>query len=154
MQITNILRDVGEDRQQLGRVYLPVEHLQAFGLSPDDLLGDAIGGGPKPAYRALVESIMAQAESLYDEAEAGIEALPANVRAGIGAAARMYREILNEVRAAGYDNLRQRAVVPLSRKLRLLVQDDYDRRKERLTAPARDARGPTGAPLRRAADAP
>lgn len=134
MQITNILRDVGEDRKQLGRVYLPMEQLDTFGLAPDDLFGQAVGGGPKPAYRALVESIMAQAEALYQQAEDGIESLPGNARTGIHAAARMYREIMNEVRAAGYDNLRQRAVVPLSRKLRLLVQDDYDRRKELLTA--------------------
>jgi phytoene/squalene synthetase len=134
MQITNILRDVGEDRRRLGRVYLPREVLSSHGLSPDDLLGPALGGGPKSAYAALAESVMAQAEHLYAEAEAGIEALPDDVKPGIAAAARMYREIMNEVRAAEYDNLHQRAVVPLTRKLRLLVQDDYARRKQRLIA--------------------
>ena len=134
MQITNILRDVGEDRRRLGRVYLPRETLDQHGLSPDDLLGSSLGGGPTAAYAALAESIMAQAEYLYAEAEAGIAALPDDVQSGIAAAARMYREIMNEVRAAEYDNLHRRAVVPLTRKLRLLVQDDYARRRNRLIA--------------------
>ncbi|NNF57868.1 MAG: phytoene/squalene synthase family protein [Rhodothermaceae bacterium] len=134
MQITNILRDVGEDQRRLGRVYLPRETLDQHDLAPDDLLGPALGGGPNAAYAALAESIMAQAEHLYTEAEAGIATLPDEVKTGITAAARMYREIMNEVRAAEYDNLHRRAVVPLTRKLRLLVQDDYARRKDRLIA--------------------
>ena len=97
-------------------------------------LTSALGGGPKAAYAALAESVMAQAELLYAEAEAGIEALPDDVQSGIIAATRMYREIMNEVRAAEYDNLHRRAVVPLTRKLRLLVQDDYARRKQHLIA--------------------
>lgn len=133
MQLTNILRDVGEDRLQLGRVYLPLEALVAHGLSSDDLLGPALDGRPKAAYRALIESVAAQAEGLYAEAEVGINALPGSARTAIMAAARMYREILNEVRQAGYDNLSRRAVVPLRRKLRLLVHDDYAPRKARLT---------------------
>ena len=56
------------------------------------------------------------------------------------AAARMYREILNEVRAAGYDNLGRRAVVPLGRKLRLVVHDDYARRRARLVEIGGDGR--------------
>lgn len=135
MQLTNVLRDVGEDARRLGRVYLPQEAMADHGLTPDDLLGHALDGGPTAAYTALVESVAAQAEALYGEAEAGIEALPGSVRTGIRAAARMYREILNEVRAAGYDNLRRRAVVSLGRKLRVVVHDDYARRKARLTVP-------------------
>lgn len=142
MQLTNVLRDVGEDIHRLGRVYLPRETMERHGLTPDDLLGDALDGGPTAAYTALVESVAAQAEGLYDEAERGIEALPSGARTGIRAAARMYREILNEVRAAGYDNLRRRAVVPLRRKLRLLVHDDYARRKRRLRVTAGAAAPP------------
>ena len=48
----------------------------------------------------------------------------------------MYREILNEVRQAGYDNLSRRGVVPLRRKLRLAVHDDYGRRRARLVRPS------------------
>ncbi len=130
MQLTNILRDVGEDVVRLGRVYLPDDALRRFAVTRADLLGIARNGhGPSRDYAALVESVMATAERLYDEAEAGIEALPRQSRAGITAAARMYREIMNEVRATGYDNLRHRSIVPLRRKLRLVVQDDYAARR-------------------------
>ena len=63
---------------------------------------------------------------------------------GIAAAARMYREIMNEVRAAGYDNLRRRNYVGLPRKLRLVVHDAYDRRKAQLVSDEE----PSFAPLR------
>ncbi len=125
MQITNILRDVGEDRRDLGRLYLPIDALEKHGLLPASL-------APTPAYAALVESLMELAETRYTRGLAAIAALPRSVRRGITAAARMYREILNEVRAHGYDNLTRRAIVPFRRKVTLVLRDDYDRRKRRL----------------------
>ena len=128
MQITNILRDVGEDRG-IGRCYLPRETMARFGVA----LADLDRGAVTPAYAGLWEHLAGQAEALYDAAAPGIRALPRRSRAGVQAAARMYREILNEVRASGYDNLTRRGVVPLQRKLRLAVHDDYRRRRDRLT---------------------
>lgn len=125
MQITNILRDVGEDRRDLGRCYVPENYLACFGFSPETL---ACG----PRYAALCEDLMTLAEARYDEAFAAIDGLPARVQTGVRVAARLYREILNEVRAAGYDNLSRRAVVPLSRKLRLVLHDGYVGRREAL----------------------
>jgi 15-cis-phytoene synthase len=132
MQITNILRDVGEDIRRLGRVYLPFDLLEEHGV-PHEALRRAAAGGDTPAgYPRLMEAVMGIAEGFYARAEPGIRALPVRSRVGIAAAARMYREILNEVRASGYDNLRQRNIVDLPRKLRLVAQDDYGRRKSRL----------------------
>ena len=128
MQITNILRDVGEDVRRLGRVYVPTSGLAARGLGPADLEGDR----PPEGYGALMEELMEAAEAHYAEGFEGIARLPAKARTGIYAAARMYREIMNEVRARGYDNLTHRAYVPLPRKLRLVLQDGYARRKRRL----------------------
>lgn len=125
MQITNILRDVGEDRRALGRVYVPARLLDAHGLTPAALDADA----PPPGYAALSEALMALAEQYFERGLASVDTLSPRVQPGIRAAARMYRDLLNEVRAAGYDNLTRRAVVPLSRKLRLLLQDDYATRK-------------------------
>ena len=128
MQITNVLRDVGEDCCDLGRCYLPADELAARGLD----VGRMVEAGPPPpaAYGALVESLMAEAEALYDEAERGITDLRPAAQAGIRGAARMYREFLNAVRAAGYDNLSQRVAVPLGRKLRVLLRDDYAARRD------------------------
>ncbi|MDX1531693.1 MAG: squalene/phytoene synthase family protein, partial [Rhodothermales bacterium] len=56
MQVTNVLRDVGEDLQELGRLYLPQRLLDAHGLTRTDLLGVARNGhGPDAAYARLVE---------------------------------------------------------------------------------------------------
>lgn len=127
MQITNILRDVGEDLDVLGRTYLPTESWLRFGLPT--------GGRPEPndsRYRSLLESLMSEAEGRYRIGMEGIDGLDRSARLGIRAAARIYREILNEVRAAGYDNLSRRAVVPLSRKLARIARDGYGARKRRL----------------------
>lgn len=128
MQITNILRDVGEDHRVLGRVYLPQHLLSDFGIALDQMPTT-----PSPAYAALLETLMATAEALYDEGLAGIGILPWRMRTGIRAAARMYREIMNEVRANGYDNLSRRAIVPGWRKSALVLRDTFARRKEQLT---------------------
>ena len=128
MQITNILRDVGEDWRDLGRTYLPADALRQRGL---DLAEIAVSAPPVPdAYRDLVRELMARAEALYDTAEAGIGALRPAAQAGIRASARMYREFLNAVRANGYDNLSRRAAVPMRLKLAAAV-GGYERRRAR-----------------------
>ena len=130
MQITNIVRDVGEDIDELDRVYLPERWLDTRGVSLEALRAARVSEG----YAELLEAAMALAEQRYEESFAGVAVLPFRSRYGIRAAARMYREIMNEVRANAYDNLSQRAYVPLRRKLSLLVYDGYDRRKHRLTS--------------------
>ncbi|HEX8386886.1 MAG TPA: squalene/phytoene synthase family protein [Rubricoccaceae bacterium] len=136
MQLTNILRDVGEDWRDLGRVYLPLDALAGAGLTPNALVPGLLDVPDLRArYAAIVEGVMAEAERLYALADAGIRDLHPAAQAGVRAAARMYREILNEVRAARYDNLSRRAVVPLRRKLRGAVLDGYAGRRARLAPP-------------------
>jgi phytoene synthase len=77
---------------------------------------------------------MTVAERRYRASYEGVAALPFRTRVGIRAAARMYREILNEVRANEYDNLNERAYVSFGRKLLLVAYDNYDWRKARLRA--------------------
>lgn len=130
MQLTNILRDVGEDWRDLQRVYLPADSLSAAGI---DIAGLSAGDAHWARYVELVEGLMTHAESLYDKADAGIQDLRQASQFGIRSATRMYREILNGVRANGYDNLTQRAFVPLRRKLWLIGNgDSYSARRTRL----------------------
>ncbi|MEZ4834594.1 MAG: phytoene/squalene synthase family protein [Caldilineaceae bacterium] len=70
MQLTNILRDVGEDLGR-GRVYLPTEVLAKYGLTAETLAQD-VG---KPSYRRLMQDLVALARSWYAEAEDGIASL-------------------------------------------------------------------------------
>jgi phytoene synthase len=132
MQITNIVRDVGEDIDDLDRVYLPKQWLDAHEVPLAALRTARVDDG----YPDLLERAMRTAEQYYEESFEGIASLPFRSRHGIRAAARMYREIMNEVRANGYDNLSQRAYVPLRRKLWLLVYDGYQRRKKQVSAVA------------------
>lgn len=128
MQITNIVRDVGEDIERLDRVYLPTDWLTAHGVSRRALAnGRRVSG-----YVRLLERTMSTAEEHYQKSDQGIAALAFRSRVGIRAAARMYREIMNEVRANEYDNLNRRAYVSFGRKLLLAGVDTYNWRKARL----------------------
>ena len=130
MQITNIVRDIGEDLHLLDRIYLPRTWLHEHDLSTEDLRRST----PAASYPLLMETVMETAEMFFEEGIAGIRMLPRPMQTGIRAAARMYREIMNEVRARHYDNLTHRAYVPLPRKAAVVLHDGYERRKARLLA--------------------
>lgn len=115
LQLTNILRDVGEDGRR-ARLYLPLDEIEHFGLREEEILAGQID----ERYRALMRFQVARAERLYDEAWPGIAMLHPDSRFAVGAAATVYRAILPAIVANGYDNHRHRAHVPLWRKLSLL----------------------------------
>ncbi len=117
MQLTNILRDVGEDIAR-DRVYLPWTLLESYGLSVDLLAELSATDEPLPVeYRAAMEELIAAAEDYYEHARPGMEVLPAFFRRPVAAAAEAYRGIHEEVRRNDYDNLRRRAYTSLGRKL-------------------------------------
>lgn len=117
MQLTNILRDVGEDLS-LGRVYLPAEVLTRYGLSRADLERGVV----TPEYRAMLRDLTAQARAWYAEGRAGIPLLRGRARLAVATAARAYEGILDDLEAAGYDNFNRRAYVSGRRKLMMLPQ--------------------------------
>jgi 15-cis-phytoene synthase len=117
MQLTNILRDVGEDLQR-GRMYLPVTALEGYGLTIDDL--EAMRRGDRkvdPPYRALIEELIAVADADYDRAADAIPRLPIEFRRAAGVASAVYRGIHTAIRRNGYDNLRRRAYTTRSEKV-------------------------------------
>lgn len=115
MQLTNCLRDVGEDLAR-DRVYLPADLMAANGVTVDDLRHDARG----PGYRRLMEDLAHEAERRYEVGLAGLVHLRHH-RTAIAYASLQYRGILDELRAGGWDNLRRRAVVPTPRRAGLLA---------------------------------
>jgi phytoene synthase len=112
LQLTNILRDIGEDAAR-GRVYVPLEDLERFGLSDDDILN----GRHDDAFRALMRFEIDRANAFYSESWPGIALLDADGRLAIGAASEIYRGILGKIHRIDYDVFRQRACVPLAEKL-------------------------------------
>jgi phytoene synthase len=122
MQLTNILRDVGEDLAR-GRLYLPLDLLAKHGLPPDGLANAAARGGEPPeAYRALMEELMGLAERRYQRAFQAIPALPRSFQRPVLVAALVYRGIHAAIRRNGYDNLSRRAHTGLADKLRIGVK--------------------------------
>jgi phytoene synthase len=118
MQLTNILRDVGEDLEA-GRVYLPTSWLSAYGLDRDDLGRMAGTGDIDDCYRALIERLLRVAEAEYDLARPAIARLPDFYRRPVAVAAEVYRGIHDAIRGNGYDNLTSRAHTTLPGKIRL-----------------------------------
>jgi phytoene synthase len=114
-QLTNFLRDVGEDLDR-GRVYLPADHLAAFGVDRERLLGTRAVGGDRRVRRAVAH-LVAHTRAVYRAALPGIALLDPVARPCVDTAARLYARILDEIADAGYDVLTRRAVVPRRRRL-------------------------------------
>ena len=106
MQLTNILRDVGEDARN-GRCYLPDADLGQFGYVRADVLRGDIGGDAR--WRALMAFEIARARSLYDAAMPGIALLAPDARPCATACAVGYAGILGAIEAIGYDTFSTRA---------------------------------------------
>jgi phytoene synthase len=118
MQLTNILRDVGEDLAR-GRVYLPTIELRRRGLDVVDVAAMKAGGPIDDAYRALIEDLIEVAEADYERANAAIPFLPGEFRRAAAVAAAVYRGIHAEIRRNRYDNLQRRAFTTGPRKAAL-----------------------------------
>ena len=117
-QLTNFLRDIGEDLDR-GRLYLPAEELAAFGVDRAMLEhAHRTGLAERPVRRALAH-LVAYTRAVYRRAEPGIALLREESRPCIGTADRLYRHILDEITACDYDVLGRRVVVPTRRRLRL-----------------------------------
>uniref|UniRef100_A0AAU6WVU9 15-cis-phytoene synthase n=1 Tax=Pyropia yezoensis TaxID=2788 RepID=A0AAU6WVU9_PYRYE len=115
LQLTNILRDVGEDRLR-GRIYLPLEDLERFGYSEADLLAGVLDD----RYRALMKFQIARARAYFAKAESGIELLSEDARLPVRASLDMYAGILEVLELNGYDNFKRRAFVSKWGKLATL----------------------------------
>ena len=110
-QLTNIIRDVGEDARK-NRVYLPVEDLQRFGVPAADILQ----ANETPQFRSLMAFEARRARQFYERA---MSALPAQdrraQRPGLIMAA-IYRTLLEEIERGGFHVLKQRTSLTPLRK--------------------------------------
>lgn len=111
-QLTNIVRDIGEDARR-GRIYLPQDELARFGVQPSDILHLR----DSDALRALLELQIERAEHFYQQA---MDLLPTrdrrSQRPGLVMAA-IYRALLAEIRTDGCRVLNRRVALTPIRKL-------------------------------------
>ena len=116
-QLTNIIRDVREDAQ-LGRVYLPLEDLEHFGVE----VGQLREGMEDDAFRRFLEFQTTRAQRYYDES-AGLSALiHKRSRHSLWALRQIYMTLLSRIRRANYNVLSRRINVPTHTKLALLIR--------------------------------
>ncbi len=111
-QLTNIIRDVGDDARK-GRIYLPVNELQQFGVTANDLL--KLQHSDK--FEALMRFQAERAQAVYDEALALLPKEDRRAqRPGLMMAA-IYRTLLDEIQRDGFHVLNQRISLTPLRKL-------------------------------------
>lgn len=115
LQMTNILRDVGEDWRR-GRLYLPSDELAAFGITEDDIAAGVVTEKWRDFMRFQIE----RTRQLYEESWTGIMMLHKDGRFAIAAAAGLYRGILNSIEANDYDVFNHRAHVSTWGKLKMM----------------------------------
>ena len=112
MQMTNILRDVGEDAR-MGRIYLPAEDMARFGYTESSVFEEVIDDG----FCALMQFEIARVRALYREAEPGLTMLHAESQYTVRLALTLYRRILDAIENNRYDVYAKRAYVPFRSKL-------------------------------------
>ena len=110
-QLTNFLRDVGEDLRR-GRVYLPLEDLDAFGVTREHLRHGVVDG---PVRRLLAFEV-ARTRELYRSAAHGVRLLHPTSRPCIETALALYGGILDAIERADYQVLRERVAVGAGRR--------------------------------------
>jgi 15-cis-phytoene synthase len=114
LQITNILRDILEDRDEMGRIYLPADDRQRFGVGPDLR-------GPVDGMLALISFEAARAESWYEEGLALLPLLDWRSRACTAAMAGIYRRVLVRIQRDPASVLRGRVSLPAPEKVAVAV---------------------------------
>ncbi|HWE63936.1 MAG TPA: phytoene/squalene synthase family protein [Chloroflexota bacterium] len=112
MQLTNVLRDIGEDLER-GRIYLPADELARWHYSAERLALRRVDAD----FVALMRMQIARAREYYRAGTAGIPHLSHDSRFPIVLAARMYSGILRQIERGGYDVFTRRACTRMPEKI-------------------------------------
>jgi phytoene synthase len=111
-QLTNILRDVGEDARR-GRIYIPLEDLAQFNYTEQDLFKGVVDD----RWRSIMNFQIKRARQFYTRAEKGISYLSTDARWPVWAALMHYSGILKVIERNDYNVFTQRAYVPQWQKI-------------------------------------
>ncbi|SNR37566.1 phytoene/squalene synthase family protein [Halorubrum vacuolatum] len=116
-QMTNFLRDVGEDVIERQRIYLPLESLRQHGVDEQQILDRRFDSN----VAAVMRDELSRTERLYEEGVAGIKYLPADCQFAVLLAAVLYADHHRLIRRRGYDTLTATPQLSTPRKLWLLA---------------------------------
>ncbi len=116
-QLTNIIRDVGDDARR-GRIYIPMDELKQFNVPAADILNARYSDN----FKALMQFQYERAQRYYEQAFSLLPAVDRkSQRPGLIMAA-IYRTLLEEIRAEDFQVLHQRISLPATRKLWLAAK--------------------------------
>lgn len=115
MQYTNILRDIGEDYFDYGRIYMPSEIMEKHGYNLEKLKDKVID----QSFINMWESLAKEAEQMYDDFLPELIHYKDEARKPLLLSMKVYREIINEVRRQNYDCLTERQSVSKKRKIKI-----------------------------------
>ena len=124
MQLTNIIRDVGDDARR-GRIYIPVSELQQFDVKAQEILSRSAPFGYSERFTALMKFQAERAHRCYDEALALLpEADRVSQKPGL-MMANIYRTLLREIEADDFQVLHQRTSLTPLRKLWIAMRTNW-----------------------------
>lgn len=118
MQLTNILRDVGEDAK-LGRIYIPMDELDRFNVSVKDISNSVYNS----QVRELMKFQVSRALKYYMDAQPGIGMLDKESQFTIKAASKIYGELLQKIEQNNYNPFLGRVYVTHNRKIQILLSE-------------------------------
>ncbi|RDI45879.1 phytoene/squalene synthase family protein [Falsibacillus pallidus] len=116
MQVTNILRDVGEDLER-DRIYLPQDIMDFYSVKEEDLMEGIVNKG----FIELWEHLAEEAERLYQQAFSTMNEYPLHSRIPVYGAGKLYREILSTVRSKQYQVFGEKHYVSDDKKKAILA---------------------------------
>lgn len=118
MQITNFLRDVREDYEERGRIYLPVEDMRRFGVTVESIAEFRFDSH----FRELMRFEISRADQLYEEVNVGIPLLHQDGRFAVRTASLLYRQILRKIESVDYNVFKGRVRTSLLEKVLLTIR--------------------------------
>ncbi|MBV8502393.1 MAG: presqualene diphosphate synthase HpnD [Paucibacter sp.] len=124
LQLTNIIRDVGDDARR-GRIYLPVSELQKFDVKANELLKRDAPWGYSERFTALMKFQAQRAHALYDEAFALLPDADRRAQKPGLMMANIYRALLREIEAENFQVLQQRISLTPIRKLWIAMKTNW-----------------------------
>jgi phytoene synthase len=127
MQLTNIIRDVGDDARR-GRIYLPISELQQFDVKAHEILRREAPWGYSERFTALMKFQAERAHALYDEALALLPAADRRPQRPGLMMANIYRTLLREIEAEDFRVLHQRIALTPLRKLWIAMRTNWQAR--------------------------
>ena len=120
-QLTNILRDVGEDAVKRGRIYLPRQDMAKFGVTEEQIFAQQMDEN----YVNFMKFQIERARKYYDRARRGVFMLSEESRLPVQSSLDAYGRILTKIEENNYDSLNHRAYVDKWEKLSIIPFSFY-----------------------------